>query len=147
MKVVCAWCQHRGWRMVLREIEPFDDPRETHGICGVHERLVMAQLRSTTAGRPGSPNAEPQPSDRPFPAGEIESVTDRTATWIDEGMVLLGRVLPDLLAEEERRGRAEAAERECDELRQRIHRLQQELNALRQENKTSGPCATTSRPT
>jgi len=50
----------------------------------------------------------------------------RVAQWIEEGQHLLG-LLPELLDKlEERRAQADAAERECEGLRQEISRLQNE---------------------
>jgi hypothetical protein len=44
MKVACAWCEREGSRGFLREREPFDDPRETHGICRHHRERVLHEL-------------------------------------------------------------------------------------------------------
>ena len=41
MKVVCAWCQHAGQVMVLREMEPQDE-MISHGICAEHAVAVLA---------------------------------------------------------------------------------------------------------
>lgn len=46
MKVVCAWCRREGRPAILGEREPFDDPGETHGICGRHRRQVLYALPS-----------------------------------------------------------------------------------------------------
>lgn len=36
MKVLCAWCVRDGRPAFLREKWPFEDPSETHGLCGDH---------------------------------------------------------------------------------------------------------------
>ncbi len=48
MKVLCAWCQREGKPALLGEREPFDDPKETHGICGEHAHRLMAELGPTS---------------------------------------------------------------------------------------------------
>jgi hypothetical protein len=46
MKVKCAWCEREGSTGYLRDREPFDDPRETHGICRRHRERVLHELCS-----------------------------------------------------------------------------------------------------
>ena len=48
MNALCAWCQTEGRPAFLGEREPFDDPRETHGICPAHRRALLAQLPSSS---------------------------------------------------------------------------------------------------
>jgi hypothetical protein len=43
MKVVCSWCRHEGKNDFVAEKAPFDDARETHGICAVHRDEVEAR--------------------------------------------------------------------------------------------------------
>lgn len=42
MTVVCSWCRHEGLAGVFGEKAPFDDRRETHGICPSHRIKVRA---------------------------------------------------------------------------------------------------------
>lgn len=57
MTVVCSWCRQEGRAGVVREKAPFDDRRETHGICAAHR----SQVRASWDDLAGSP----QSSDRP----------------------------------------------------------------------------------
>lgn len=40
MIIVCSWCRQEGKNEFLGEKVPFDDWRETHGICVSHYRQV-----------------------------------------------------------------------------------------------------------
>lgn len=40
MKVVCSWCRREGNPGIFGEKFPWDDHRETHGICSIHHDLV-----------------------------------------------------------------------------------------------------------
>lgn len=40
MTVVCSWCRQEGRHGVVREKAPFEDRRETHGICLAHRSQV-----------------------------------------------------------------------------------------------------------
>lgn len=40
MIIVCSWCREEGKNEFLGEKVPFDDQRETHGICAIHYRQV-----------------------------------------------------------------------------------------------------------
>ena len=42
MTVVCSWCRHEGLAGVFGEKAPFEDRRETHGICPSHRIQVHA---------------------------------------------------------------------------------------------------------
>jgi hypothetical protein len=42
MKIVCSWCRHEGKSEFIGEKAPFDDSRETHGICPAHRDEVRA---------------------------------------------------------------------------------------------------------
>ena len=42
MTVVCSWCRHEGLAGVFGEKAPFEDRRETHGICPSHRIQVRA---------------------------------------------------------------------------------------------------------
>jgi hypothetical protein len=37
MRIICAWCLQEGKVALLGEKMPFDDLRETHGICWAHQ--------------------------------------------------------------------------------------------------------------
>jgi hypothetical protein len=41
MIIVCSWCRKEGKDEFLGEKVPFDDRRETHGICVIHHRQVL----------------------------------------------------------------------------------------------------------
>lgn len=41
MKIVCSWCRQEGGAEFVGEKPPFDDARETHGICVMHRRQVQ----------------------------------------------------------------------------------------------------------
>ncbi|MDF0642769.1 MAG: hypothetical protein P0111_01955 [Nitrospira sp.] len=50
MKVVCSWCRYEGKNNdVVGEKPPFDDVRETHGICVIHRDEVQARWRASRA--------------------------------------------------------------------------------------------------
>jgi hypothetical protein len=44
MKIFCAWCLKEGKPGLMGEVEPLDDPAETHGICPEHRQEVEAEL-------------------------------------------------------------------------------------------------------
>ncbi|MBL8044360.1 MAG: hypothetical protein JNL86_15735 [Nitrospira sp.] len=44
VKVLCAWCVRDGRPAFLREKWPFDDPSETHGLCGDHFTSLSASV-------------------------------------------------------------------------------------------------------
>jgi hypothetical protein len=46
VKAYCAWCRQEGRNGYLGEREPFDDPRETHGVCDRHQQQLLATLPS-----------------------------------------------------------------------------------------------------
>lgn len=54
MTVVCSWCRQEGQAGVVGEKAPFEDRRETHGICLVHRIQVRASWnnmsRSVSSG-------------------------------------------------------------------------------------------------
>jgi hypothetical protein len=43
MFIVCSWCRKEGKNEFLGAKVPFDDERETHGICVSHYRQVRAR--------------------------------------------------------------------------------------------------------
>ena len=54
MKVVCAYCAAEGKPALIGEKAPLDDPRETHGICVVHQRrLAWTSEESFQQSPPG----------------------------------------------------------------------------------------------
>jgi hypothetical protein len=55
MKIVCSWCRREGKTGLVGEKAPFDDARETHGICGIHRHDVEArwQVSVHTTSRAG----------------------------------------------------------------------------------------------
>jgi hypothetical protein len=46
MKVVCSWCRKEGKAEFIGEKAPFDDVRETHGICISHRHEVHDRWRA-----------------------------------------------------------------------------------------------------
>lgn len=44
VKVLCAWCVRDGRPAFLREKWPFEDPSETHGLCGDHFTSLSASV-------------------------------------------------------------------------------------------------------
>ncbi|HEU4684534.1 MAG TPA: hypothetical protein VFS39_08555 [Nitrospira sp.] len=53
MKIVCSWCRKEGKPELVGEKAPFEDMRETHGICVDHRVEVQARWRETyQAGGP-----------------------------------------------------------------------------------------------
>jgi hypothetical protein len=49
MRIVCSWCRGEGLHDFVGEKAPFEDLRETHGICFAHR--VAVQARWKEAGR------------------------------------------------------------------------------------------------
>lgn len=47
MKIICSWCRHERKADLVGEKAPFDDARETHGICVVHSHDVEARWRGS----------------------------------------------------------------------------------------------------
>jgi hypothetical protein len=43
MIIVCSWCRKEGKKEFLGAKVPFDDKRETHGICVIHYRQVRTR--------------------------------------------------------------------------------------------------------
>lgn len=51
MTVVCSWCRHEGLAGVFGEKAPFEDRRETHGICPSHRIQVRAGWMESRFGQ------------------------------------------------------------------------------------------------
>jgi len=53
MNIICSWCRQEGKPELVGEKAPFDDARETHGICVVHRHGVKARWQASirTASR------------------------------------------------------------------------------------------------
>jgi len=47
MKIVCSWCRREGKPELVGEKAPFDDARETHGICVVHRNDVETRWQAS----------------------------------------------------------------------------------------------------
>jgi len=56
MNIICSWCRQEGKPELVGEKEPFDDARETHGICVVHRHDIKARGQASihTASRSGA---------------------------------------------------------------------------------------------
>jgi hypothetical protein len=52
MKVVCSWCRQEGKAEFVGEKPPYDDARETHGICMTHRHEVQARWRASHHSAP-----------------------------------------------------------------------------------------------
>ncbi len=66
----------------------------------------------------------------------MEGLEDRQRVdrWIEESQYLLGRMIPGLLDDRERlKGKLEAADLECEKLRQEIGELRKEVSDLQSE--------------
>ena len=48
MKVVCAACEQEGKSGYLGELEPYDNPATTHGICSRHQEQALEALPSAS---------------------------------------------------------------------------------------------------
>ena len=46
MVIVCSWCIKDGRSGVVGEKPPFDDHRQTHGICEKHAALARSELKT-----------------------------------------------------------------------------------------------------
>jgi hypothetical protein len=123
VRVVCAWCQDERKPALLREVEPFDDPTETHGICAEHHRLLLAQVL-----RQAVPAAEAGPEG-------VEAGLARLGAWVAAGRALVMDPLRDATEMTERAAqRCAAAEAERDRLEAEVARLRQAVTAVRAEN-------------
>jgi hypothetical protein len=47
MNIICSWCRQEGKPELVGEKAPFDDARETHGICVVHRQDVKARWQAS----------------------------------------------------------------------------------------------------
>ncbi len=54
MKIVCSWCRKEGGEDIVGEKPPFDDGRETHGICTRHRQEVQDRWHATLRQSAGS---------------------------------------------------------------------------------------------
>jgi hypothetical protein len=54
MKIACSWCRKEGKTQILGEKAPLDDVRETHGICGIHRRIVQDSWQASRLVTAGS---------------------------------------------------------------------------------------------
>jgi len=48
MKIFCSWCRREGKTGLVGEKPPFDDARETHGICGIHRHDIESRWQVST---------------------------------------------------------------------------------------------------
>jgi len=48
---VCANCLQEGKPAVMGEKEPFEDRRESHGICAAHVAAYFAEIRERKSAR------------------------------------------------------------------------------------------------
>jgi predicted RNase H-like nuclease (RuvC/YqgF family) len=122
MKLICAWCQQEGVPAFLCEVEPLDDPSETHGICARHRFEVLQELdtaQASASARGGSGNV----------ADEI-----LLQRWMGDSREMLETLLPALLAEGPNLARrVENAERTNRTLEARIATLREEVAAEQRE--------------
>ncbi len=48
MTIICSWCRGEGLIGIVGEKAPFEDRRETHGICLPHRHTVENRWKDTT---------------------------------------------------------------------------------------------------
>lgn len=53
MRVVCSYCEKEGVPALIREKDPLDDPRITHGICRRHQVQVREEVEALWGRLPG----------------------------------------------------------------------------------------------
>ena len=68
-----------------------------------------------------------------MPGVEAPEVRERVGRWIEEGQSLLGVLLGFLYEYERILNLAESAQRECERLREEVHRLQADTDRYRRE--------------
>jgi hypothetical protein len=126
MKLICAWCQQEGVPSFLCEVEPLDDPTETHGICARHRFEVLQELDSAQ----GAPAAGDRARVVPEPIDD-EVLLHR---WIGDSQAMLESLLPALLAEgPDLARRTENAERTNRSLEARLTTLRQDVATQQRE--------------
>jgi hypothetical protein len=126
MRLICAWCQQEGVPAFLCEVEPLDDPTETHGICARHRFEVLQEL--DTAQTTPVPTA----AEHAAPATIDDQVL--LHRWIGDSREMLDSLLPGLLAEGPNLARrVEAAERTNRSLEVRLTTLRHDVTALQRE--------------
>jgi hypothetical protein len=124
MKLICAWCQQEGVPSFLCEVEPLDDPTETHGICARHRFEVLQEL-DTAQATPAAAGVEP-----------FEGIDDHLllARWIAQSGEMLETLIPGLLAQGANlTRRTETAERTSRSLEVRLATLRREVVELQRE--------------
>lgn len=124
---------------LLREVEPFDDPAETHGICDAHHGLVMRQLLERGPEIAELTQAVRESAAPPLTVADagddgVANAIRRLWAWMSEAPLVLGERLGGLIDD---MGGLEArcvtAEAERDRLEREVARLQDEVTALRHE--------------
>jgi hypothetical protein len=124
MKLICAWCQQEGVPAFLCEVEPVDDPTETHGICARHRFEVLQELDTAQA------SSAPAPTER-FEAIDEGVLLNR---WIANSREMFETVLPGLLAEGASLAkRAESAERTTRSFEVQLTALRRDVIDLQRE--------------
>jgi hypothetical protein len=124
MKLICAWCQQEGVPAFLCEVEPLDDPTETHGICARHRFEVLQEL-DTAQAQPAAAGV-----------GGFEGADDHVllARWIAQSGEMLETLIPSLLAQGANLARrTETAERTCRSLEVRLTTLRRDVIDLQRE--------------
>lgn len=136
MRIVCAWCEKEGKSALICEVEPFEDPMETHGICVAHRASFLAELaRSLTPAHSDASFRAPAEPTRTEPAAPAPE-TRRLAEWLGEGQELVRVVVPRLaeqIAALERR--CAAAEQAHAELQRRVDDARREAAILEEANR------------
>ena len=126
MRLICAWCQQEGVPAFLCDVEPLDDPTETHGICARHRFEVLQELDSAQGVPAPAPAAEPI-----LATVEDHELLNR---WIADSREMLDALIPGLIAEGSNlTRRAETAERNSRSLEMRLTTLRQDVATLQQE--------------
>jgi hypothetical protein len=126
---------------LLREVEPLDDPTETHGICEAHHAAVMRELvERGTAPAPLAPaGAGPRVEalvagpDRASAADVAEALT-RLRAWIADGSLVVAALVGRLADQVEAlRPRCVSAEAQRTRLETAVAHLRDQVGALRRE--------------
>jgi hypothetical protein len=139
--VLCAWCQQQARPALLREVEPLDDPTETHGICDVHHGEVLRLLLVPTPGSPGVGTRAPTPPgglpggrDRPAaPRGPDCHDAWELEAWIGHAPATLADLAALAADIEARRERCAAVEAERRRLEAALGEAREILAAERRE--------------
>jgi hypothetical protein len=133
MRIVCAWCEKEGKSALICEIEPFDDPMETHGICVAHRASFLAELARDRSPRAAAPAARAGEDPDAWWARQPAD-TRRLLGWITEGQELVRQAIPRLAEQVSAlEARCQAAEQVQADMLKQVTDARQRLAALQAE--------------